>query len=174
MKTLIGNDKATVKRLADRLKQAGSHREYQRIQCVLLRATLGSSAQEIAQILGWSASTVHTIHSRWVKEGEAVFALNERGGRHHHYLSEEEEKALLEPFVRQAETGGMLRAADIQQAYEARVGKPVALSTIYRLLERQGWRKAMPRPRHPKADVPAQTAYKKTAPPRPRRGRAPG
>jgi len=174
VKTLIGNDKATVKRLAERLKQAGSHREYQRIQCVLLRATLGSSAQEIAQILGWSASTVHTIHSRWAKEGEAIFALNERGGRHHQYLSEEEEKALLEPFVRQAEMGGMLRALDIRQAYAARVGKPVALSTIYRLLERHGWRKVIPRPRHPKADVSAQAAYKKTAALRSRRGRASG
>ena len=47
MKTLIECDKATIARLAERLKQAGSYAEYQRIQCVLIRATLGSSAGQI-------------------------------------------------------------------------------------------------------------------------------
>jgi hypothetical protein len=50
MKDLISNDKATIAALADRLKRAQSHSEYQRIQCVLIRATLGSSAKEIAQL----------------------------------------------------------------------------------------------------------------------------
>ena len=73
MKNLIVGDKPTVQRLAERLKRAGSHAEYQRIQCVLIRATLGSSAAEIAQLLGWSTATVHVMHSRWAKEGEAIF-----------------------------------------------------------------------------------------------------
>jgi len=63
MKNLITGDKATVERLTERLKRASSHSEYQRIQCVLIRATLGSSAAEIAQLLGWSRATVHVLHS---------------------------------------------------------------------------------------------------------------
>ena len=47
MKTLITGDQATVERLAERLKKASTHAEYQRIQCVLIRATLGSSAAEM-------------------------------------------------------------------------------------------------------------------------------
>jgi DNA-directed RNA polymerase specialized sigma24 family protein len=69
MKNLITCDKSTIAALADRLKKASSHAEYQRIQCVLIRATLGSSAAQIAQLLGWSTATVHVIHSRWAKEG---------------------------------------------------------------------------------------------------------
>jgi DNA-directed RNA polymerase specialized sigma24 family protein len=69
MKSLIVGDKATVARLAERLKRASSHAEYQRIQCVLIRATLGSTAGEIAQLLGWSTASVHVMHSRWAKEG---------------------------------------------------------------------------------------------------------
>ena len=72
MKNLIVGDKPTVQRLADRLKRAETHSEYQRIQCVLIRATLGSSAAEIAQLLGWSVATVHVMHSRWANEGEAI------------------------------------------------------------------------------------------------------
>ena len=47
-------------------------------------------------------------------------------------------------------------------AFEAKAGCAVARSTIYRMLERQGWRKIVPRPRHPKADPAAQAAFKKT------------
>jgi transposase len=174
MKSLIVGDKATVKRLAERLKQAGSHAEYQRIQCVLIRATLGSSAAEIAQLLGWSRATVHVLHSRWAKEGEAIFEVHGRGGRHHQYLTPIEERELLAPFVARAEAGGMLTVAEVGQAYSQRAGKAVARSTIYRLLQRHGWRKVVPRPRHPKADVAAQAAFKKTAPRGTPRGLAPG
>lgn len=174
MKSLIVGDKPTVERLAERLKRAESHPEYQRIQCVLIRATLGSSAAEIAQLLGWSTATVHVMHSRWAKEGEAIFDVRGRGGRHHQHLTQEQEKALLAPFVERAQAGGMLTVADIQQAYRERTGKAVARSTVYRLLERHGWRKVAPRPRHPKADVAAQAAFKKTPPRGTPRGLAPG
>ncbi|ABM42872.1 hypothetical protein Ajs_2730 [Acidovorax sp. JS42] len=174
MKDLITGDKATVARLAEQLKQANSHAQYQRIQCVLIRATLGSSAAEIAQLLGWSTATVHVIHSRWAKEGDAVFDVRARGGRRNQYLSVEQERALLKPFLSNAQAGGVLTVSEIQRAYEERTGKAVAPSTIYRLLDRHGWRKVVPRPRHPKADVAAQAAFKKTAPLGGSRGRAPG
>lgn len=173
MKSLIVGDKATVHRLAERLKRAGSHSEYQRIQCVLIRATLGSSASEIAQLLGWSTATVHVMHSRWAKEGEAIFEVRGRGGRRHQHLTPEEERALLGPFVQRADDGSMLTVAEIQQAYQKRTGKAVARSTIYRLLDRHGWRKVVPRPGHPKADVAAQAAFRKTAPRGTPRGLAP-
>ena len=164
MKDLVACDKPTIARLAERLKEADSHSQYQRIQCVLIRATLGSSAAQIAQLLGWSTATVHVIHSRWAKEGDAIFELRMRGGRRHQNLSAEQEAQVLAPFIERAEGGGMLKVAEIQRAYEQQVGKPVAPSTIYRLLDRHGWRKLVPRPRHPKADVAAQAAFKKTAP----------
>jgi transposase len=68
----------------------------------------------------------------------------------------------------------MLTVAEIQRAYEQRLGKAVAPSTIYRLLQRHGWRKVVPRPRHPKADVAAQAAFKETSPRGTPRGLAPG
>lgn len=174
MKSLIPGDRPTIARLADRLKRAHSHSEYQRLQCVLIRATLGSSAAEIAQLLGWSTASVHVLHSRWAKEGDAVFDVHARGGRRHQHLSAEQEAEVLAPFVERAKAGGMLKVAEIQQAYEQRAGVAVAPSTIYRLLDRHGWRKVVPRPRHPKADVAAQAAFKKTAPSGTPRGRAPG
>jgi transposase len=174
MKNLIVGDKATVARLAERLKVATSRVEYQRIQCVLIRATLGSSAGEIAQLLGWSTATVHVMHSRWAKEGDAIFDVRARGGRRHQYLDAQQEQELLAPFVQRAHAGGMLSVGEIQQAYQERTGRQVAPSTVYRLLDRHGWRKVMPRPRHPKADLAAQAAFKKTSPNGTPRGRSPG
>ena len=174
MKDLVPCDKPTIAALADRLKRANSHSEYQRIQCVLIRATLGSTAAQIAQLLGWSTATVHVIHSRWAKEGEALFDLRERGGRRHQHLSAEQEAQVLAPFIAKAQAGGTLNVAEIQRVYEQQVGKAVAPSTVYRLLERHGWRKVVPRPRHPKADVAAQAGFKKTPPAGTPRGRAPG
>ena len=143
-------------RLAERLKSAGSHAEYQRIQCVLIRATLGRSAAQIAQLLGWSTATVHVLHSRWAKEGEAIFDLRGRGGRRRQHLNVEQERSLLAPFVARANAGGTLTVSEIQQAYEALTGSRVAPSTVYRLLDRHGWRKAVPRPGQTSAEVAAQ------------------
>jgi transposase len=162
MKKLIAPDRATIHGLAERLKKAKGRPEYQRIQCVLIRATLDSTAAEIARLLGWSVATVHAIHSRWAKEGDAIFDLKAKGGRRNQYLSPEEETALVQPFLAKAEAGGILNVQEIKAAFEARVGRPVAKTTIYRLLDRLGWRKVVPRPRHPKADPAAQAVFKKT------------
>jgi hypothetical protein len=48
-------------------------------------------------------------------------------------------------------------------AYEKAIGHATSDSTVYNLLHRHGWRKLMPRPFHPKRDVAAQNAFKKTA-----------
>ena len=56
MKTLIAPDKSTINALAERLKKAKGRPEFQRIQCVLIRVTLGSTAAEIARLLGSPAS----------------------------------------------------------------------------------------------------------------------
>ena len=48
-------------------------------------------------------------------------------------------------------------------AYEKAIGHATSDSTVYNLLHRQGWRKLMPRPFHPKRDLAAQNAFKKTA-----------
>lgn len=173
MKNLIPCDKRTIAALADRLKRANSHPEYQRIQCVLIRATLGSTAAQIAQILGWSTTTVYVIHSRWAKEGDGVFDLRGRGGRHHQHLSVVEETRLLAAFAAKAQSGGLLHVSEIKQAMEKKVGSAVAPSTVYRMLVRHGWRKVVPRPQYPKADMQAQGTFKKTPHFGTPRGRAP-
>jgi transposase len=73
-----------------------------------------------------------------------------------------EEQAFLAPFFERAQTGELATIQELHQAFEAQVGKSVHETTIYRLLDRHGWRKLMPRPRHPKSDPQTQEYFKKT------------
>ena len=78
-------------------------------------------------------------------------------------LTLEEERQLLQEFLPQAEKGGILEVSRVKAAYEKVLGRQVPKSTIYRMLARHGWRKVVPRPRHPKSDAAIQAAFKKTA-----------
>ncbi len=150
-----------VARLTPLLKETRSKAEYQRFQCVWLRATLGLNATQVAQALGWQASSVRHVQARYLHQGEEALRDKPRGHRHA-LLTAAEEQALLAPFVEKAQQGEIVVAAPVRQAYEEKLGRPVHPSVVYRALPRQGWRKVQPRPQHPKADVEAQEEFKKS------------
>ena len=152
-----------VERLASLLQQASTKAEYQRFQAVWLRASLGLSAPQIAQALGWQAQSVRQLHSNYLRHGEAVLTSKPKGGRHHENLTVEQEQQLLAPFLAQAQEGGVLVVGPVQAAYEQAVGRSVHPSVVYRALHRQGWRKLAPRPKHPKASEAVRAAFKKSS-----------
>lgn len=77
-------------------------------------------------------------------------------------MSVEEEATLLEQFAENAEEGQMLDIHEIRAEYEKTVGHTTGCAQIYRVLYRHGWRKVMPRSKHPKkADEEAIEASKK-------------
>jgi transposase len=119
-------------------------------------------AEEIAKHCGVSTAMVHQVISTYNRCGVVAVETPGKGGRRHEYLTLPEEQAFLAPFFARAERGEMATSAEIQRAFEAQVGHEVDDSTIYRLLNRHGWRKLMPRPRHPKASKEAQEQFKKT------------
>jgi transposase len=148
-------------RLAPLLPQMKTKAAYQRFQCVWLRATLGLSALQIAQALGWKPQSVRQLQSDYAREGEAVLWGKPTGGRRHAHFTAEEERALLAPFLEQAKAGRVLVMAPVQAAYEKALGRSVHPSVIYRALHRPGWRKIVPRPRHPKASEEVREAFQK-------------
>src|SRR3982751_5546023 len=145
------------------LKEARSKAEYQRVQCVWLRATLGLSSQQVAEALGWQASSGRHVQARYFERGEEALRDQPQGGRYHAHLTAEEEQKLLAPFLEKAHAGEIVVAASLQRAYQERLGHPVPHSVIYRALYRQGWRKVPPRPQHPKTDAKAQEEFKKSS-----------
>lgn len=67
----------------------------------------------------------------------------------HRNMSIGEEKEFLSTYTKQAEAGQIVDLNEIKKAYIEKVGHSIGGSQIYRMLERHGWRKVMPRSKHP-------------------------
>ena len=145
------------------LQEVRSKAGYRRVLCVWLRAALRLPAAEVALALGWRTSSVYNLQSRYQHEGAIALLGSGRGGRRRAWFSPEQEQRLLHSFTPTAEQGGMVEASALVRAYEQEAGHPVALSTVYRLLTRHGWRKLVPRPQHPDASREGQDAFKKSS-----------
>ena len=120
------------------------------------------TAEEIAKHCGVGKVTVQHLISRYNRFGISAVETKGKGGRKREYMTEEQEQQFLKPFFARAQAGEIATVAEIQHAFETRITHSVDESTIYRLLQRHGWRKVMPRPRHPQAREEAQEAFKKT------------
>jgi transposase len=119
-------------------------------------------ATAIALHLGVSVPFVHKIISLYKRCGPGALDTPGIGGRRHQYLTIAEEQRFIEPFLQRAATGEMATISSIKDAFEAQVHQTVHKTTLYRLLDRQGWRKIAPRAKHPEATPAIQAAFKKT------------
>ena len=132
-----------------------------RLYAVQLRGE-GLTNDEIAQKLDTSDKMVSQWVSAYINNGGIAALLpKERIGMHRN-LSIEEEKEFLSAYTKQAEAGQIIDLNELKAAYIEKVGHSIGGSQIYRMLERHGWRKVMPRSKHPqKASDEAIEASKK-------------
>ena len=135
-----------------------------RLYAVQLRGE-GLTNDEIAQKLDTSDKMVSQWVSAYINNGGIAALLpKERIGMHRN-LSIEEEKEFLSAYTKQAEAGQIIDLNELKAAYIEKVGHSIGGSQIYRMLERHGWRKVMPRSKHPqKASNEAIEASKKLNP----------
>ena len=133
-------------------------------QTVILPGLLGICDRTTGELVGRSRGAVVRMRKTF-KQQQSRKEVTPRnwGGRHYGYMRIDEERQFLSRFFDQASHGGVLIVSEIKRAFEVLVGHKVAKTTVYRMLDRHGWRKIMPRPRHPKSDVKAQKGFKKTA-----------
>src|SRR5207245_6466040 len=159
---MVKCNKDQVTRLQRALKREKNPTMRQRIQMVLLREN-GMTQPDIAEAMGVSLSTVNRAHMAYDHGGRKALQSKPSGGRIRENMTLAEERALLDRFAKAAGAGEMLNIHDLKAAYEEAIGHPTSNSTVYNLLHRHQWRKLMPRPFHPKRDLAAQNAFKKTA-----------
>ena len=159
---MVKCSKAEVRRLRTALRWKIAAAQRQRMQMVLLRES-GMTQPAIAAPMGVSLSTVNRAHMAYDHDGIKALRPKPNGGRKHENMTLAQEKALLAHFAKRAGAGEMLNIHDLKVAYEEAIGHATSESTVYNLLHRHGWRKLMPRPHHPRRDLKAQNAFKKTA-----------
>jgi transposase len=153
----------TVETLENLIKTVKSEQSLRRIQAIYFRAKFHYPPSQIAAMTGFSVGSVRNLHVAFFDKGVQIFTLGRSGGRRAAYMTPEEEADFLRPFIKDGDAGSILEVSRIYKAHCDRVGKKISLSTTYDLLRRHGWRKIMPRSRHPKADKEAQAAFKKMA-----------
>ncbi len=116
---------------------------------VLEMSAEGKKATEIAVVTGFHEHSITRIIRRYKNGGLPAIADNHYKGNRRN-MTVEEEAEILKPFKERAERGEIVEVSEIEAAYQAKVDHPIGNSQIYFVLKRHGWRKVMPRSRHPK------------------------
>ena len=128
---------------------------------VLILRYEGMDNQTIAEHTGMSKTRVTHLVTEYKKHGLEEYTRKKYGGNHRN-MTEAEEEEILAGFSEKAKAGQMVTVKEIKQAFDEKLGRDTGRGYIYMLLERHGWRKVMPRPRHPKkANEEAIEASKK-------------
>ena len=129
------------------LKRAVKTVDYRRVLCVWLRVVLSLPAKQISLAVGLQPGTVRRLQSDFGRLGSTALLKAGRGGAHHRYLTDRDERTLVSKYRRRTRYGEPFNVQAFRTEFERRVGKPVASSTIYRLLQRHGCRRLLPRAR---------------------------
>ena len=79
------------------------------------------------------------------------------------FLSWQEEEELLAEISKQDKEGLLVVTKTIKTEIEARIGRIVLKDYSYDLLPRHGWRRVVPRPKHPKQNAETQEDFKKNS-----------
>lgn len=128
---------------------------------VLILRYGGLSNKEIGKMVGLCEIRVSQLVKEYKDEGLKMFIQKKYGGNNRN-MSEAEENEILESFKKQAESGHIVIVKDIKEAFDKKIGRDTGRGYIYMLLKRHGWRKVMPRSKHPKqASQEAINASKK-------------
>ena len=131
-----------------------------RLWALSLRAE-GKTYAQIGEIVGIHWKYTPKLVKMYFEKGiEAITGSHYYGNRRN--MSYEKEEELLQEFREKAEAGQIVEVSEIKAKYMEQVGHSIGTSQIYCVLHRHGWRKIMPRSKHPKkASEEAISASKK-------------
>lgn len=152
---------AQLDEIREMLEKAKNARLYRKLE-VIFYAAQGWTNAAIAEATRYSRSRVSDLVSEYATNGIGYFTEEHRKGGNNRNLRPEDERAVLEEFQEKAENGQIIMIDEIKKKYDEKCGKQAGLSTFYRFLQRNEWRRVMPRGQHPKkADEEAIDASKK-------------
>ena len=152
-----------LKMAKEALRTAKTADDLRLAQAVVLPLELGLSLKQTAKAIGRSVGATCNLRMRYCKvarrEREAPRAKRELRNRANATL--EREAQILDEVLKGAMQGGIVVVPPLKEKIEEKLGKPVALSTIYRMLAHNGWRKLAPDTAHPQGDATTREDWKK-------------
>ena len=123
-----------------------------------------SSAELIAPLVNLSVHSIYKIVEHYNHSGASALRYKKKGGRRRSLLDLDQEASLFSSLETLASKGLIKTANDIRTVVERKTGKTVSDDYLWDLLHRNGWKKKMPRPHHPKRSKEEQDDFKKNSP----------
>lgn len=148
------------------LKRAKTADELRCAQAVLLPLELGLNLEQTAQAIGRGVTATCQMRTRFckVEGGEIQAPQGKRDLRNRAHADLETEARILDAVLEKAASGGVVVIPRLKSKIEAKLGKTIALSGVYRMLARHGWRKLAPDTQHPQGNPTAREGWKKNSP----------
>ena len=156
------------------LKQAKTVDQLRQAQAVLLPLVLGLSIEQTALAIGRSPGATCAMRTRFVRvaSGLQAPARAKRELRNRAEIGLERERQIIGRVTGHAHSAGLGLIPRLKAALEAEFGHAVALSSVYRLLARHGWRREAPALAQGAIAGQAPTLPERRRPPAPRWVRA--
>jgi transposase len=146
---MITISKSEIERIKAEERKNKNKRVDKKLQVLILRYE-GKSNREISEKTGYNERYITTLMGQYQKQGLEEF-IRIKQTSHRRNLSEADEASVLEDYEQKANEGHELTAAEIRLGLEKALGRKTSGEYVYRVLRRHGWRKVMPRSKHPKA-----------------------
>ena len=133
---------------------------------VLLPLEQGLNIKQTADIIGRSVGVTCSMRTRFgrVIDGLQAVPQHKQQLRNRARADLMLEAKVLDEVLANASTGGVVIIPRLKPAIEAKLGRSIALSGIYRMLARHGWRKLAPDTRHHQGDPAARDEWEKNSP----------
>ena len=110
----------------------------------------GYTNVEIAKITEYTPNYIATLLKKFKERGIQQYYKSNMKGGNHRYLTQEKEKEILSEFEKIMNKGQVIDTKILKIKFDEEIGKQTPDNFIYRLLKRHGYRKVMPRSKHPK------------------------
>ena len=136
-------------RIKEAVKKNKNKRVDKKLQVLIMRHE-NKGNEEISARTGYNVRYITTLMGHYKKQGLEEF-IRIKQTSHNRNMSVEQEAKVLAKFEEEADAGHELTVNEIRQGLESELGKETSVAYAYRVLKRHGWRKVMPRPKHPKA-----------------------
>jgi transposase len=142
------------KNLRIAMKKADNVLAYRKMEAVAMRGE-GQKNEEIGKTTGFHPDMVGRFAKEYLEGGIEKLQYDGRKGGNHRNASYLEEEAFLAEFEEASRKGKIISIDEIAAAYDKRFGKEhKSKSTVYSMLHRTGFRKVMPRSKHPNSATP--------------------
>lgn len=135
----------------DLLSRARTLDELRQAQAVILPLEYGLTLSQTAAVIGVSKGWACRIRTEFILADGEVVSKQPSGGRRRENMSRDEENEFLAPFMEKVRCGDKLVVSEVREALQERLGRAIALTSVYNLLRRHDWRKRVSVERTPMA-----------------------